>query len=104
MINNNTYYKPLPNCLTIKQSLIQGLGLFATEFIPKGTNLGITHVKDNRFQDGYIRLPLGGFFNHSETPNCKVVHGEEYIFLVTIEDIEIDTELTAFYTLYNPEN
>ena len=64
-------YRPLPKEVTIKESDIEGLGLFAIEKIPKGTNLGITHVLDSRWPDGYIRLPLGGFYNHSETPNIE---------------------------------
>lgn len=101
-MNNKKYYKPLPPNLTIKPSLIEGLGLFATELIKADTNLGITHVKDERFEDGYIRTALGSFFNHSENPNCKVVHENDFIYLVTIEDIQPNEELTAFYSLYNP--
>ena len=61
-------YNPLPKELTIKKSKIDGLGLFAIEDIPKETSLGMSHVK----VDGeYIRTPLGGFYNHSDDPNCK---------------------------------
>jgi hypothetical protein len=88
----SNHYRPLPDCLTIKESPIHGLGLFATKDIKIGTNLGITHYiyiegsKDIKFP---IRLPLGGFFNHNgENPNCDIKAGEE---------------LTAKYTLYNPE-
>ena len=56
------YYKPLPDSLTIKSSGIHGLGLYATTFIGAKTNLGITHVKDERFEDSYIRTALGSFF------------------------------------------
>ena len=38
-------YNPLPPRLTIKSSLISGLGLFATAGIAQGTNLGTTHIK-----------------------------------------------------------
>jgi SET domain-containing protein len=38
-------YKPLPEALTIKQSKVNGLGLFAKEGIAQGTNLGMTHAK-----------------------------------------------------------
>ena len=37
-------YKPLPDSLTIKESNIEGLGLFATCSISKGTNLGISDL------------------------------------------------------------
>jgi hypothetical protein len=98
-----TYYKPLPEYLTIKNSTIHGLGLFATDNIDANFRIGVTHVKDVRFPDGYCRTPLGGFFNHSDTPNCKVVHEDEFIFLETLSEIKSGEELTATYTLYNPE-
>ncbi len=96
------YYMPLPDMLTIRDSSIHGLGLYATKKIEAGFNFGITHIKDDRFEDGYIRTPLGGFFNHSENPNCEVVHSEEFINLVSLKEIEPGDELTCFYTLYNP--
>lgn len=99
-------YHPLPKSVTIQQSNIEGLGLFATEFIPANTDLGMTHVYDERFTDNYIRLPLGGFFNHSTNPNCKVVHEDlpyKHIKLVTLQDIKVGEELTAYYSLYVPE-
>lgn len=96
------HYKPLPEYLTIKYSGIHGLGLFATDDIDANFRIGITHIKDLRFEDGYIRTPLGGWFNHSTEPNCKVVHEDEFIFLETIKEIKNGEELTAFYSLYDP--
>ena len=58
-------YKPLPESLTIKQSGINGLGLFAEQKIMQGTNLGTSHLK---IGDTIFRTPLGGFINHSNTP------------------------------------
>ena len=95
-------YKPLPEYLTIKPSEIDGLGLFATDDIDINHNIGITHIKDARFENGYSRTPLGGFFNHSETPNCEVVYDDLFIFLRTLRDIKAGEELTAKYTFYNP--
>lgn len=98
-----TYYRPLPNSLTIKNSEINGLGLFAVEDIPKDTNLGITHISDFEFQDGLIRTPLGGFFNHSETPNIKLQpKGDYHQEMVTIRDIKSGEEITGKYTMYDP--
>ncbi len=105
-----SYYKPLPLNLTIKESTIEGLGLFATQFIPTGTDLGMTHAYDERFENNYIRLPLGGFFNHSENPNCKIIESSIdekgnfnlHLRLITIKDIKAGEEITAKYTLYNP--
>ena len=95
-------YRPLPNYLTIKQSEIDGLGIFATDDIDENHTLGITHVFNPNFQDGYIRTPLGGFFNHSETPNCVIVDEGDFLILKTIKKINIGEELTAKYTLYKP--
>jgi len=102
LVKINNMYKPLPPYLTIKNSNIEGLGLFTNENIDNNFRIGVTHIKDNRFEDGYIRTPLGGFFNHSETPNCKVVYEGDFIFLETIREINNGEELTAKYTLYNP--
>tara|TARA_Y100000590_G_scaffold322122_1_gene364729 strand:+ start:1643 stop:2083 length:441 start_codon:yes stop_codon:yes gene_type:complete len=62
-------YKPLPNQLTIKKSSIEGLGLFATEDIKKNSFVGVTHIRDEQFENKYIRTPVGGFYNHSNEPN-----------------------------------
>ena len=96
-------YKPLPECLTIKSSSIEGLGLFSTLFIKAKTNLGLTHIYDESFENNYIRTPLGGFFNHnSVNQNCAIQKKGNFLFLVTCRDIRPDEELTACYTLYNP--
>ena len=95
-------YKPLPASLTIKKSNIQGLGLFATTDIREGV-LGIGWVKQDHFPDGFLRTPMGGFINHSETPNCeKLMHEEvEVMWLKATRDIKEGEELTVKYTLYN---
>ena len=61
-------YRPLPNFLTIKTSPIEGLGLYATKDIKENSYIGLTHIQDNNFENGYIRTPLGGFYNHSNDP------------------------------------
>jgi len=62
-------YKPLPKQLTIKKSPIEGLGLYATADIKKNSFIGVTHVRDEQFENKYIRTPVGGFYNHSNEPN-----------------------------------
>ena len=96
-------YQALPNYLTIKQSTIHGLGLFASKRIPQGTNLGVSHfkVESGEFENNYIWTPLGGFINHAETPNCKKLgEGNRVMSLITIRDIEEGEELIVRYTLY----
>ena len=61
-------YRPLPEGLSIKNSPIEGLGLFATIDIKKSTFIGVTHIRDEQFENKYIRTPLGGFYNHSNDP------------------------------------
>ena len=97
-------YRPLPLCLTIRESEIHGLGLFALEDIGKGVDLGIAHVRMVGFPHGYCRTPLGGFYNHSEDPNCQLVEeGLGYNNskrLVTMREIGQGEEITCRYTLY----
>ena len=95
-------YRPLPSYLTIKPSSVEGLGLFAVEPIKKSTSLGISHVYDKWFDNGYIRTPLGGFINHSNTPNCKIFKEGRFLSVLTITDIESNEEITLKYTLYDP--
>ncbi len=104
LLNRDTVtYRPLPSYLTIKDSLIDGKGLFATADIDGDFVIGVTHVADARFPDGYIRTPLGGFFNHSTNPNCEVISENDFIKLKTIKNIKAGEELTATYTLYKPK-
>ena len=95
-------YKPLPPYLTVKPSPVEGLGLFSTKPIEHATILGISHVADRHFDNGHIRTPLGGFINHSMTPNCKTFVEGRLIYIITIIDIGEGEELTLKYTFYDP--
>ena len=95
-------YRPLPPYLTIKQSPVEGLGLFAVESIRKSVNLGTSHVADRHFKNGYIRTPLGGFINHSNTPNCKTLLEGRIISIITLTNIKEGDEITLKYTMYDP--
>jgi SET domain-containing protein len=44
-----------------------------------------------------IRTPLGGFINHSETPNCIIEKEEDIWYLETTDDITDNEELTVRY-------
>ena len=91
-------YRPLPESLTIKSSGINGLGLFATQHIPANTQLGVSHII---ISDEIVRLPLGGFINHKDNPNCVRIAVGNKSYLHTIKDINTDDELTLKYTIYN---
>ena len=104
-------YTPLPESLTIKQSGIDGLGLFAKEGIAQGANLGMSHVA---IGSGIVRTPMGGFINHSNDANTvKVelkINGEDDPLLkmatkkwnlIALKDIKKGEELTVRYTFYD---
>jgi len=100
-------YRPLPNSVTIKDSGIHGLGLFATEDISKGTPLGLIYFT---LHGEIVRTPLGGFGNHSDDPTCeKFWDGANYAcsfnnagwHIRTKRDVKAGEELTWSYTLYN---
>jgi len=89
-------YKPLPDCLTVAQSDINGLGLYSTQNIKANTILGITH---GAFESDIWRTPLGGFINHADQPNCQLVGSKNKFYLKTVTSIMPGTELTVHYSL-----
>jgi SET domain-containing protein len=120
-------YRPLPSQLTIRNSEIEGLGLFSEIKISKNSFIGITHIRNESFPNSYIRTPLGGFYNHSKNPNIiklgtdilpgfefgKIINSNfissinkkdqkksNYLFLVSLKDIDPGQELVAEYTFY----
>jgi len=76
--------------------------LYSTKSLPHARFIGVTHVPNDKFENGYIRTPLGGFINHSDTPNCEVrqdVDGN--LMLFTLRPIPSDEEITLKYNLYS---
>ena len=103
MTKEKNMYKPLPESLTIKQSKVNGLGLFAEQDIKQATNLGMSHVQ---IGEEILRTPLGGFINHANEGNVIKVKFYDEIYktkwnLVTVKNIEKGEELTVRYTFYN---
>ncbi len=93
-------YRPLPVGLTIGHSHIDGLGLIADKDFESGYSFGITHVwLDN---GEIIRTPLGGFINHSDKPNCRIIEceAEKTRVVHAIRPIKKGEEITVKYTLY----
>ena len=93
-------YRPLKSCLTIKSSEIEGLGLYAIEDIESGVILGVSHIEDDRFENGYIRTPLGGFVNHRAESNSRIAYEDDIGRLVTTQKIKKGEEITTTYHLY----
>ena len=97
------HYRPLIPEVTIKESKIHGLGLYATEDLKAGIFIGETHIWESNRHD-WIRTPLGGFINHSDNPNCFInknihYHHGDQRELYTIRPIKKDEEITVFYTV-----
>ena len=69
-------YRPLPDGVTIKESEVQGLGLFATKDFEADTILGSVHIMNKNFH---------------QLPVC---------YLMTTRSVKAGEELTAKYTLY----
>ena len=98
---NKFYYRPLPKCLEVDKSDIEGAGIFAAEGIEKGVDLGMTHIKVPIIQ-GYVRTALGGFVNHYEKANCYLeerLDWDDYrvYHLVTARPILEGEEITLDY-------
>ena len=87
-------YRPLPDGLTIKNSPIEGLGLFSTIDIKVNTFIGVTHIRDEQFENKYIRTPLGGFYNHSNNPNVRRVISDILPKLKCGEQIDESLDVT----------
>jgi len=97
-------FNPLPKELTLGESEIHDIGLFAKEDIKRGHAFGICHLQIGK---ELYRTPLGGFINHSDKPNCtksmfRINNGTNYKTwrLFATEDIESGDELTLTYTFY----
>ena len=110
-------YKPLPSGLTIKDSVIEGQGVFTTRDLSVGCDLGESHyridtsgvesINEEENKNLLIRTPLGGFINHSEEPNChrtqiRIKPGFDKWTITVIKNITAGEELTLKYTMYHP--
>ena len=110
-------YKPLPLGLIIKDSGIEGQGVFTTRDLNLGCELGESHyridtsgvesINKEENTNLLIRTPLGGFINHSEEPNCyrtqiRIKPGFDKWIITVIKNITTGEELTLKYTMYKP--
>jgi SET domain-containing protein len=116
----------------VKESTIHGLGLFADEFIPKGTEVWrFTPGFDQKFtREQILAFPEllqihiytygwksdksklyclsednGKYFNHSEDPNVlsEYREDEEEVVTVAIKDIRSGEEMLDNYASFSPD-
>ncbi len=122
------HYSPSP-IVEVRPSSIQGMGVFALQFIPRGTRIieytgeRISHEEsDRRYDDDaaerahtflfivdsktVIDAAVGGnearFINHSCDPNCESLNEDKRIWIEAIRDIQPGEELTYDYQLERP--
>jgi hypothetical protein len=82
--------------IKIGKSNIAGQGVLATQNIPKGKLLGLTHV----FKQGGILASitdLGKKHNHSTTPNAASIRLGNHRYIYTIKPIKSGDEITVDY-------
>ena len=114
----------------LDKSEIDGIGLFADEFIPAGSvvwernlmiDLELTRSEIERLAStsrgqvlkySYLDLKSGKyifcgddarFFNHSDEPNCLDIAGPENGVTIACRDIAAGEELTCDYSLFDAE-
>ena len=93
-------YRPLPDNVHLDYSPIDGMGVFAKYDLDAKIFIGITHIAPRKEDLPRQRTPLGGFINHSDTPNCFIVVEPEWSRMYTVRPIMQGEELTVYYTGY----
>ena len=91
-------YQALPRGCYIDYSSIAGQGLFSRLPLAVGAELGMSHLI---IDEEIIRTPLGGFINHSDTPNCEKYQIGDRYYIKRIKPIRPQQELTLSYTFYS---
>ena len=74
----------------IRDSPIQGVGLFAKKRILKGERF-IGRTKDLK------RTPAGRYTNHAAQPNCTIRAEGGELVMVADRDLDVGTEMTVDY-------
>ena len=83
------YHLPMQD-LEVRESAIQGVGLFARRLFKAGEVIAPALLKG-------LKTEAGRFTNHAAKPNAKmIVHDENNIDLVATRDIQ-DEEITTDY-------
>lgn len=81
---------PTPYNVEVKESAIEGLGLFAVSDFDYGTLVAPARL-------GGMRTPAGRYTNHSATPNLTLITSDSDIFFIAKVDIKSGEELTVDY-------
>ena len=90
-------YRPLPDNVHLDYSPIDGMGIFAKYDLDAKIFIGITHIAPRKKDLPRQRTPLGGFINHSDTPNCFITTDAGDRTLYATRPIEEGEEITVYY-------
>lgn len=96
-----------PRLVPMHQS-VDGVGLTTLSALNLDEILGVSHIEDERFQDGYIRTYLGALINHAEPEdaNCRYTvfgePGERILYLTANEIVYPGQELLIPYGFIKP--
>ena len=85
----------LGDMIELKPSEIHGEGLFAKYDIEKDFDLQQVHV--HHPEHGWVNIKPNYRFNHSESPNCEIVHIDNFNYLYSSRRIEEGEELLVDY-------
>jgi uncharacterized protein len=107
--------------IEVRQSAVHGRGVYATQFIPKGTRIieytgertsweaapndeNDPHTFNFGLDNGQVINPeIGGndarWINHSCDPNCEAAEEDDRIFIDAMRDIQAGEELFYDYAL-----
>tara|TARA_B100000809_G_scaffold176159_1_gene173495 strand:+ start:405 stop:704 length:300 start_codon:yes stop_codon:yes gene_type:complete len=80
----------------LKESKVQGSGIFATKDLGANKVLFETHKKTSGALE-WINLTPNCSYNHSVKPNCRSLTFGDYKYLVTLSNIENGEELLVDY-------
>lgn len=73
-IRDNFRYDPMYGIFELRESPIHGLGIFV-----KGSGLISCDIATHYDIGGQlVRTPIGGFINHSDSPNCYIEFYETF--------------------------
>jgi hypothetical protein len=98
---------PVYKSIQIGPSKIHGKGVFSQEPIAKGDVIGVSHIRKNftkngqQYQAPFPSTQLGGYYNHSESPNIQEVDNNDHILLLAKRNINPGEELTSNYYNHN---
>ena len=86
----------MADCVSIRPSKIEGVGIFANEDIQESTIIQKTHFNDKEY--GWTNLVPNNKYNHSKfNANCELIENDQYKELVALRLIKKDEEILVDY-------